>query len=81
MGSITRSTDRVARRGFEPLTSSLKAMRPREAAQQILRARIETGFERKRTSEKRPRSKRGGQQAATTTRTGLSPRASLDRTG
>src|SRR5947207_3768845 len=54
-----RKTDRVranndasvARRGFEPLTSSLKGIRSREAAWRILRARIETGFEPKRTSD------------------------------
>jgi len=48
-------TTSVARRGFEPLTSSLKAMRSREAAQRFPYARIETGSEPKRASDKRPR--------------------------
>jgi hypothetical protein len=44
----------VARRGFEPLTSSLKGTRSREAAQRFLHARTDTGSARKRVSEKRP---------------------------
>jgi len=60
-------TTSVARRGFEPLTSSLKAMGSRKAAWQISQARIETGFARKRASEKRPtKEQSGGQQAPTT---------------
>ena len=36
------------------MTSSLKAMRSREAAQRIIQARIDTGVAPKRVTEKRP---------------------------
>ena len=44
----------VARRGFEPLTSSLKGMRSREAAQRVLHAPIDTGIRPRRTADKGP---------------------------
>src|SRR6266542_2619521 len=56
-GNGNSQLGRVARRGFEPLTWSLKAKRSREAAKRILQARSDFGFNRNRASDKWPTSK------------------------